>query len=173
VIVEPYKLRRWKLKCSSERVQFFTCARPGRSKGACVRVAHQIVEKWLQGLQRIACGTEIAIISLLGRKHGPEGDSEFWFYSFHGAWDLPAERRGRLSFQQWLDRWHKDMGIRVIECPTYDFYPVPPDVLRAVASEVSHFLSEGLTVILIDSGGETRTRQVCKHMAFVEDTRTA
>lgn len=110
-------------------------------------------------------------MSLLWRKHGPSGTSEFSFDSFCGGFDTAAERRGRPSFQEWLDCWHKERAILVVEHPTYDFCPVPPDVLDAVASDVVSFLLKGRTVVLMDSGGETRTRVVCKHIGFIEDTR--
>jgi hypothetical protein len=108
-------------------------------------------------------------VSLLGRKQGPEGQSEYSFYSFCGLGDTPEERHGRLSFQEWLDRYHKDRPILVIEHPTYDFRPVPPETLAAVASDIFKLLGAGRTVVLIDSGGETRTKTVCKYMGFVED----
>jgi hypothetical protein len=165
--MEPYKLRRWKANSSSMSGQFFTCARPGRSKGASGRVPDDLVHRWVQGLP----GTDnTAIVSLLGRKHGPEGLSEFSFYSFCGDFDLPSERRGRVSWQEWLNRWHKNRCIQVLEYPTYDFRPIPQETLAAVASDISELLSTGRTVVLVDSGGETRTKVVCKHMGFIEDS---
>jgi hypothetical protein len=167
--MEPYKLRRWRPTSSSQNVQFFTCARPGRSKSARDRIPDDLVHQWPRGLPG---DTNTVVISLLGRKHSPGGESEFSFYSFYGPLDLPAERRGLLSFQQWLDRWHKNRSIQVLEHPTYDFCRVPPQTLNAVASDISRLLSANRTVVLMDSGGETRTKQVCQHMGFVEDTRT-
>ena len=151
-----------------ESVEFFTCARPGRSKGNRDPVSDDVVHQWVR---RLPGTSNTAVVSLLGRKHGPDGVSEFSFYSFCGGFDTSAERRGRPSFQEWLDRWHKDRSIQVLEHPTYDFRPVPPDTLRAVASDVGRLLSESRTVVLMDSGGETRTKVVCKHMGFIEDTR--
>ena len=166
--MEPYKLRRW--RSSSGHGQFFTCARPGRSKGADVPVPDDLVHRWVNNLP---AATSIALVSLLGRKHGPQGTSEFSFYSFCGGFDQPSERRRRLSFQQWLDRWHRDRAIQVFEHPTYDFQPVPEQTLRAVESDISALLSEGRTVILVDSGGETRAKAICKHMGFTEDSSRA
>ena len=164
--MEPYRLRRWKPNSSSTPGHLYTCARPGRSKGADRDVPEELVHRWVRGLPG---GANIAIVSLLGRKHGPEGQSEFSFYSFCGLWDTPAERHGLLSFQEWLHRSHEDRSIQVIEHPTYDFRPVPPETLAAVASDISELLGAGRTVVLIDSGGETRTKTVCKYMGFVED----
>ena len=45
------------------------------------------------------------------------------------------------------------------------------DDLAAITANVEALLSAGDTVVLMDSGGETRTRQVCQYMGFVEDTR--
>lgn len=57
-----------------------------------------------------------------------------------------------------------------MEFPTYDGIRVPEATLRAVEWEISRLLSEGKTVVLMDSGGTERTRQVCMHMGFVENT---
>ena len=165
--MEPYKLRRWKPNSSLMSGQFFTCARPGRSKGANGRVPDDLVHRWVEGLP----GSEnTVIVSLLGRKHGPEGLSELSFYSFYGGFDQPSERRSRVSLQEWPNRWHKDRRIQVLEHPTYDFRPISEETLAAVASDISELLSAGRTVVLIDSGGETRTKVVCKHIGFVEDS---
>lgn len=145
---------------------FFTCARPGRSKSATDPVADPLVQAWARGLPG---GSNTVLVSLLGRKHGPDGVSEFSFYSFHGAMDHPLERRGRPSFQEWL-REHTDRDIQVIEHPTYDFRPIPAETLSAVGADVIEQLSAGRTVVLIDSGGETRTKVVCKYLGFTEDT---
>jgi hypothetical protein len=168
--MEPYKLRRWRSTSLSHVGQFFTCARPGRSKGARDHVPDDLVHQWVRGLPG---DTHTVILSLLGRKHGQDGGSEFSFYSFCGPLDLSEERRRRPSFQEWLDRWHRKRCIQVLEHPTYDFRPVPTETLDTVASVIRSLLSEGRTVVVMDSGGETRTRQVCQHMGFVEDTRMA
>jgi len=115
-------------------------------------------------------GKDIGIVSLLGRKNNAGGRSEFSFYSaFNGSWDRPSERTGRLSFQEWLDRWHGELAIRLIEHPTYDGCKVPEETLGAAKSSILRLLSEDRTVILIDSGGMERTEQVCTHMGFIED----
>lgn len=161
-----HNLRRWR---SPDRSwQFYTCARPGRSKGKARQVEDKTVHEWIRSLPGEA---NTVIVSLLGRKNGPAGKSEFSFYpSFYGDWDEPQERHGKMSFQRWLDRHHKDRGIRVVEFPTYDGIRVPEATLRAVECEIFRLLSEGRTVVLMDSGGIERTRQVCVHMGFVENT---
>jgi hypothetical protein len=164
--VEPYKLWRWRRSSSPESVPFFTCARPGRSKGNQGAVPDPIVGKWVRGLPG---GMATSVVSLLGRK--PDGLSEFSFYSFCGNFEGSAERGNRPSFQYWLDHQYSERGLQVIEHPTVDFKPVAHDTLVAVARDIDRLLSAGRTVVLVDSGGETRTRQVCKHVDFVEDPR--
>jgi hypothetical protein len=164
--MEPYKLRRWRRQSSSDQIAFFTCARPGRSKGHAGAVPDNLVDKWIRGLPGIR---PVAIVSLLGRK--PDGLSEFSFYSFAGAFERPAERKGRPLFIDWLLRWHPACVDRVIEHPTTDFKRIDVSTLAAVAADIEAHLTSGRTVVLIDSGGEIRTRQVCAHAGFVEDSR--
>ena len=78
---------------------------------------------------------------------------------------------GRLSFQAWLDRWHGDRAIEVIEHPTKDYIKIPPKTLTAVTADIERLLLAGRTVVLVDSGGEIRSRQVCTYMGFTEDSR--
>ncbi len=163
--MEPYKKRRWKRTADSQRMAFFTCARPGRSKAKDQPVEDKIVHQWVNNLP----GPNTSIVSLLGRK--PDGTSEFSFYSFYGGCDDPTEAHGRLSFRAWLDRWHGDRAIEVIEHPTKDYIKIPPETLATVAADIERLLSAGRTVVLVDSGGEIRSRQVCKHMGFTEDPR--
>jgi len=166
--VEPHRLRHWKPGTAEAAGQLYTCARPGRSKGADQPVADDLVHHWVRGLPG---ETNTVVISLLGRKHGPSGPSEYSSYSFCSDLDRRSERRGRLSFQQWLNRWYSERLIKVIEHPTYDFCPVPAETLAAIASDIADLLSEGRIVVLMDSGGETRTKAVCKYMGFTEDSR--
>jgi hypothetical protein len=104
----------------------------------------------------------------LGRK--PDERSEFSFYSFCGGFDLPSECSGRLSFQEWLERWHADRSIVLREHPTYDFRPIARETLDAVADSIHELMSAGRTVVLVDSGGQTRTRVACNHINAVEDS---
>ena len=165
--MEPYRLRRWNERLSTDRLAFYTCARPGRSKSASDKVADEMVYKWLQGLP----GDEkVAIVSLLGRKQ--DGMSEFWFYSFCSAFESPEERRRRPTFAEWIDESNQDRPMKVVEHPTIDFEKIPCEILDAVERDVRRLLEDGWTVILVDSGGMTRTDQVCKHLQFVQDSRT-
>jgi len=164
--MEPQRKKRWRRASSLDRIPLYTCARPGRSISKDLPVKDEIVHRWVRNLP----GPNTAIVSLLGSK--PDGTSEFSFYSFYGGLDSPSEYRGRLSFQNWFDQWHKGLSIQVVQHATYDFRPVPPEVLAAVASDISRLLAEGHTVVLVDSGGDTRTGQVCKYMEFLEDTRS-
>lgn len=161
--MEPYKLRRWKVPLTTEGPSLFTCARPGRSKGPNGPVKDDLVHRWVDNLPG---GTNPALVSLLGSKHGV---SEFSFYSFCSQFDTPEERGRKPSFQEWLNRYHKDRGIRVFEHPTRDFVPIPEDRLLSIKLEILRLLSEGRTVVVVDSGGETRTRMVCKYMGLIED----
>lgn len=164
---KPYLLKRWRLDRTPQPFWFFTCARPGRSGKPASKtapVSDDIVHRWVLGLP----GPRTAIVSLLGRK--PDGTSEFSFYSFHGGFDLPSDRPGSLSFQEWLEKWHGSLRIILREHPTCDFKTVPPKTLEAVSSQIRELGSAGMVVIVVDSGGVTRTGQVCRYMAVVEDS---
>ena len=164
--MEPYKLRRWRHCSSPDPASIFTCARPGRSHGPQGDVPDQVVDKWVKGLPG---GHRTSKLSLLGRK--PDGLSEFSFYSFFGLWDTFEERRGRPSFQQWLDERHSGRGIRLLEHPTVDFKSIPLEALESAASDIRLLAAAGRTVVIVDSGGETRTQVVCRHTGLVEDPR--
>lgn len=164
--LKPYMLRRWRA-ATTPAYSFFTCARPGRTGDATTkvqRVPDELVRRWVLGLP----GPKTAIVSLLGKK--PDGLSEFSFYSFYGGFDLPSDKPGRPSFQEWLERWHPDPSISVREHPTTDFQPIPTDTLNAVAAAINELLLSGRTVVLVDSGGQTRTKVVCKHIQATEDS---
>ena len=155
--MEPWKLRRWRLPSSSGSAEFYTCARPGRSKSKKEKVPDKFLHDWVQGLP---AASDVVVVSLLGEK--PDGTSEHSFYSFYA--------KGR-SFQQWLDKNCPEKGVQVIEHPTVDFHSVPAETLEAAATDISRLLSEGRTVVLMDSGGQERTGQVCTYMGAIEDSR--
>ncbi len=171
--MEPYKLRRWKIYFSPDNPAFFyTCARPGRSKGRHGEVPDDLVSAWVKGLSEQVQGfpgAKIAIISLLGRKNGPRGISEFSYYSFFGRLDKPSERENKLSFQEWLDRWHNDLQVTVHEYPTYDYdvdryLPIQPEILANIGRTVWNLISEGRPVVVMDSGGVGRTGEVVEFL---------
>ena len=162
---KPYILKRWRLNTKAGALWFFTCARPGRTGDPASKnmgVPDEIVNRWVLGLP----GPETAIVSLLGRK--PDGMSEFSFYSFYGGFDSPSDRPGCLSFQEWMDTWHGSPSIVIREQPSYDFRPMEPEALNAVSGDITELAGVGRTVVLIDSGGVTRTGRVCRHLGAVE-----
>ena len=159
--MEPHKLKKWKTDSSQGNIAYFyTCARPGRSGGPKGAVPDQIVSAWVSGLP----GPDTAIVSLLGRKQGRNGSSEFCYYSFSGGFDGSLERGSKPTFAEWLDTHHAERRILVREHPTYDYRPIPHERLAAIEAEVRHLTSLGRTVVIVDSGGETRTGKVCRHM---------
>ena len=167
--MEPYKLQRWRISISPDcDAWFFTCARPGRSKGPDGDVPDFLVSAWVGGLP----GPNTMIISLLGRKRDRKKLSEFSYYSFYGEWDTPSERKNKPSFQEWLDQRPKDLQILVCEHPTFDYdrRPIPPYRLAAIECDVRRLVSEGRTVVVMDSGGVGRTGEVCEYMKATEDT---
>ena len=164
--MEPHKLRRWKISISpNDEAYLYTCARPGRSKGPNGAVPDEIVSSWINGLP----SPNTAIVLLLGRKNGSKGDSEFKFYSFCGGFDTISERGSSPTFQEWLDKHHQDLQILVCEHPTYDFKRIHSEALDTIKADVLQLLSKSRTVVIVDSGGETRTGQVCKYLKATED----
>jgi len=100
----------------------------------------------------------VVVVSLLGKK--PNGRSEFSYYSFYDE---------GLSLQQWIDANYGDKAVKVIEHQTCDSRLVPDQVLAAIKSDVLKAWSERRTVVLMDSGGVQRVRQVCKYLGATED----
>ena len=164
--MEPYKLRRWRRGSSPDRVALFSCARPGRSHGKNGSVPDAVVHKWIKGLPG---GDATAVVSLLGEK--PDGTSEFSFYSFAGAKDVESHRRRGPSFEQWLTKHHADRNIVLAEHPTTDFRPIEDEALEAIGRDIERLLNAEKTVVVVDSGGETRTGVVLRKLGFVEDPR--
>jgi hypothetical protein len=163
--LKPYMLRRWRIGKFPNCHYLFTCARPGKDGNPASKyatVSNETVHRWVLRLP----GQKAALVSLVGCK--PDGQSEFSFYSFYGGFDREAENAGRMSFQQWLDRWHGDLAIVLREHPTWDFRPVPTEVLSWIAEDVMRQFLEDRVVIIFDSGGQTRTGQVCKYLGAVE-----
>ena len=66
----------------------------------------------------------------------------------------------------------KDIDILVREHPTYDLAgnnTFPSGTLDAVKADIEELISMGRRVIVVDSGGCTRTGMVWKHMGAKED----
>ena len=150
---------------------FYTCARPGRSLSKTAAVPDEVVSFWISELVRQLQRTDVVIVSLLGHKPGPKKRSEFSFYSFCGRDDTPVERKTQPTLQQWLDKHHEDLQIRVVEHPTIDCPEIPLAVLVGVAADVLNFIDAGKAVVVMDSGGEQRTGRVRRYLGAVEDLR--
>lgn len=150
---------------AGESKYFYTCGRPGRSKGPDRSVSDELVSKWVLGIQKILETDNIMIISLLGRKCTKTGKSEFSYYSsFHGLGDNTKERKDKISFQEWLDKRHRDIWIVVREYPTIDHNYSETIPLADIKRDIHNGISEGLTVIVMDSAGESRTGKVRGYM---------
>ena len=165
--MEPFNLKRWELRDPPDNVAYFyTCARPGRSQRQDDHVSETLISSWVVGLP----GPDTVVISLLGRKKDRRRLSEFCYYPFYGESDEASDRQGKLPFQEWLDREHQTRQIVVREHPTYDYdrRPIPPFTLNSVDQDVKRLLSEGRTVIVMDSGGVGRTGQICEHLGATE-----
>lgn len=98
--------------------------------------------------------------------------SEFSFYSFCGRCDTPDERCGKLTFQQWLTRFHPTLKLEILEHPTVDIEPIPTESLAAIKEDVHRLLEARKTVVLVDLDGVKRSGQVCKYLALVEASRS-
>lgn len=148
-MVEPFRLKAWQLPKTSPGM-FYTSARPGRSRGSQAKVPDRVVLDWVNGLPD---SSEIYIISLLGEK--PGGNSEFSFYSSFVGPD---------SFQEWLNARISNRRFHIISYPTIDLEPMTPAVLAAVSAEVRRLVSLGKIVVIVDSGGWTRTGTVAAYL---------
>jgi len=119
-------------------------------------VPDQLVLDWAYGLPG---GPEIFIVSLLGRK--PWGASEFSLYSsFDDA----------KSFQEWLNAIVSGRKLHIVNHPTIDLEVINLGVLAAAAVAVRRLVSERNTVVVMDSGGCTRTRAVAGYLGAVPNT---
>ena len=163
--MEPVNIRRWRIEIPPYGTgYFFTCGRPGRSKGQKGRVSDKLASAWVDALPR----PKTAIISLLGRKQTEKGLSEFSYYSFCGGLDTPLERGNLPTFQEWLDQRHEDLQILVREHPTIDAGSPPRSRLEAIATDICDLLRQGRTVVVVDSGGVDRTGAVCSYLGAIE-----
>lgn len=92
--------------------------------------------------------------------------SEFSFYPFRGGFDPHDD--STPSFEEWLAERYPERTIVVRNHPTIDFQAIPAEILNSVASDIKTFLQSGKTVVLVDSGGETRTGYVCRYLGLQE-----
>ena len=107
---------------------------------------------------------KLVIVSLLGQK--PDGISEYSFYPFRGGSDPSDE--SVPTFEAWLAKHHPERMIVVREHPTVDFRPIPQETLQGAATDIGNFLQQGQTVVLMDSGGQSRTEAVCRFLKLQE-----
>lgn len=166
--MEPYRLRHWNAPTYSPGLDFYTCARPGRSAGPKGQVSDELVRKWVSGLPGNA---PIVLFSLLGRKQGAACQSEFHsFYSFYGPLDSDPECAGRRSFENWLSLNSSGRVLRLVERPTYDNQNVPTQTMRLIESDIRSLPAGSWTVVIMDSGGCNRVKPVCNYLGLVQDT---
>lgn len=164
---EPCGLTKWVLDATVPSGKLFTCARPGRSLGRKrTSIDDATVLAWLKGLPKEE--TVSVIVSLLGRKPEPDGRSEFSYYSFKGARE---DRPSSPTFQEWLDRATTPGKYMVIEHPTIDTKPISPEVLTAIVACVVANLDANRTVVVVDSGGVSRTGAVIRLLSVTLNCR--
>jgi hypothetical protein len=159
---EPCNLREWSVK----RGRLLTCGRPGRGYYAAGNLPHDgvpdhILKEWVEGL----CVAErVHIVSLLGKKKN--GTSEFKYYPFRSC----EEPEGKPTFQSWLDALKRGAFI-VRESPTVDYQTIPADRVIAITSYVQKLLAGGRTVVVLDSAGAVRTKQIREAIGVTKQVR--
>jgi len=150
---EPCALTQWVVATDGPSWQLFTCARPGRALGRKKKtIDDSAVIQWLNGLPAAEAAT--AIVSLLGHKPDPDGHSEFSYYSFRSVHE---NRPGSPTFQEWLDRHTAHGKYVVIEHPTSDTLQISLDMISKITASILANLRENRTVVVVDSGGVSRT----------------
>jgi hypothetical protein len=161
---EPYRLWEWHpkaIRAASGRL--FTCARPGRGIFSTKKVAigPETIGLWVDGLPT---ARPLHLISLLGQK--PDGYSEFGFYPFrsrHEVGDKP-------TFQEWMDQRYIGR-FAIYEFPTIDTLKIPEDIFEAIKHLVAGLLADHRTVMIVDSGGYSRSGKVCERMEYATNSR--
>ena len=68
---------------------------------------------------------------------------------------------GQPTFQEWLNTKHEQLRIVVREHPTYDYCPISYERLTAIEADIRRPISVCRTVVVVDSGWESRTGKVC------------
>jgi len=160
---EPCNLREWFV----DHGRLLTCGRPGRGYYAAGNLPHKgvpghILEEWVQGLCVADC---VDIVSLLGKKKN--GTSEFRYYPFRSS----EESGGKPTLQSWLDAQRRG-AFFVREFPTTDYQTIPADRVSGIVSYIQKLLGDGRTVVLVDSAGAVRTKQVRDAMGATKQVRT-
>jgi hypothetical protein len=158
-----YRQKDWQLRGVPGSPIIHTCSRPGRRDFERERVPKHVVDEWVRALPEVP----LTIVSLLGWKETPDGESEYELYDFCGANDRPDDQRGKPTFQEWLSKHHVKRDIIVVEHPTIDYTRVPDEVIAAVGETIRTQLATGRTVYIMDSGGVQRTGRVCDALGYV------
>jgi hypothetical protein len=155
-LTEPINLREW----SCETGRLFTCGRPGRALFLTERrpIGEETIDLWIRGLPTF---NPIHLVSLLGRKKGKNGHSEFEYYPFRSV----HETGDKPTFQEWLNNRYGPRFV-VHEFPTTDRAGVPEVTRASAAACIKELLAQGHVVLLIDSAGAERTARVREHIGL-------
>lgn len=153
---EPYNRAEW--NTGNRGGQLYTCGRPGRGSIGTrrIRVTDEVIDSWVDGLPH---SQRLHIVSLLGQK--PDGWSEFGYYPFKSEHEAGV----KPTFQEWLNHRYGSRFV-VHEFPTKDRMGVPPERTKEVVMLVLDLLSEGCTVVIVDSAGAERTARICEAAGF-------
>jgi protein-tyrosine phosphatase len=87
--------------------------------------------------------------------------SEYSYYSFRGGHELAEVRPKSPTFQQWLDENFATSGFVVADFPTIDLQPIEDGELTNICDQIHMLLRKPVNVLIVDSGGFTRTGAVC------------
>lgn len=156
---EPYRLKEFTSRATPFAGRLFTCARPGRSLGSTKKkIDDEVVLAWVCGLPNCR---PLHIVSLLGRKPPPSALSEYSYYSFRGVHELPHIRPQSPTFQEWLDGHFAAGNFMVTDFPTIDLQPIADSNMSEICDRIGKLLDESANVLIVDSGGFTRTGSVC------------
>ncbi len=117
------------------------------------------VVDWVNGLPAVG---DVAIVSILGCKK--DGISEFSYYSFRSCFD--DDRKDSPTFQEWLDEKFGVGRYHGFEYPTVDTVDSSMETLLQVAERVRASIEAHHTVVVVDSGGVSRTGAVGRSMGF-------
>jgi hypothetical protein len=151
---EPKNLVEWDVSCG----RLFTCGRPGRGtfSGSKTTIPESIILEWASALRVLGV---THIVSLLGWKDQTEL-SEFSYYPFRSG---SASQPG-VTFQEWLLA-HHGWAVTVVEFPTHDRRPMASaEYVESIRARIRALLDGGASVVVVDSAGVERTREVCSRI---------
>lgn len=163
---EPYCLKEFTSPEGQFAGRLFTCARPGRSNGSTKKkIDDEVVQAWVRGLPNCR---PLHIVSLLGWKPPPTRLSEYSYYSFRGGHESSDSRPRSLTFQEWLEVHFAAGNFVVTDFPTTDLEPIGEAYMKEICDYIRKLLNESANVMIVDSGGFTRTGNVCKALRAAE-----